>query len=209
MARKRTPTASNPAAPYPAGFEPFIAAIQAALDDDTPRVVFADWLEEHGDPDRAEFIRAQCELERLRAEGRRNLALGRRGKELLAAHADRWTEPLREAKVGGKWHFRRRTPKGSAGFVSSTAKVGGEWQFRRGFVEHVTMSATRFVRVAAKLFRLAPTVRSALPRNVTRSQTKYRKTAAASTEMPNRGTLLIFTPGVPSPVHARRPTSRH
>ena len=28
-------------------------------DDDTPRLVFADWLQEHGEGDRAEFIRLQ------------------------------------------------------------------------------------------------------------------------------------------------------
>lgn len=41
------------------------AAILAAPDDDTPRLVFADWLDEHGEPERAEFIRVQCELYRL------------------------------------------------------------------------------------------------------------------------------------------------
>ena len=43
----------------------FLAAIYAAPDDDTPRLVFADWLQENGDEPRAEFIRIQCELERL------------------------------------------------------------------------------------------------------------------------------------------------
>ena len=33
--------------------------VLAAPDDDAPRLVFADWLDEHGDPDRAAFIRAQ------------------------------------------------------------------------------------------------------------------------------------------------------
>lgn len=35
----------------------FIAAIKAHPDDDTPRLVFADWLEEHGEPARARVIR--------------------------------------------------------------------------------------------------------------------------------------------------------
>lgn len=39
----------------------FLAAITAAPDDDTPRLVFADWLEEHGQGPRAAFIRRQCE----------------------------------------------------------------------------------------------------------------------------------------------------
>jgi len=39
-------------------------AIRAAPDDDAPRLVYADWLDEHGQPERAEFIRVQCELAR-------------------------------------------------------------------------------------------------------------------------------------------------
>ena len=38
------------------------AAIVADADEDTPRLAYADWLDEHGDPDRAAFIRAQCRL---------------------------------------------------------------------------------------------------------------------------------------------------
>lgn len=33
-------------------------------EDDAPRLVCADWLEENGEPERAEFIRVQCELAR-------------------------------------------------------------------------------------------------------------------------------------------------
>ncbi len=40
----------------------FMAAIVADPDDDTVRLVAADYLEEHGDPDRAAFIRIQVEL---------------------------------------------------------------------------------------------------------------------------------------------------
>jgi uncharacterized protein (TIGR02996 family) len=39
-------------------------AVLAAPDDDLPRLVYADCLEENGDPDRAEFIRVQIELAR-------------------------------------------------------------------------------------------------------------------------------------------------
>lgn len=39
----------------------FLAAIAAAPGDPTPRLVYADWLEERGDP-RAEFIRLQHQL---------------------------------------------------------------------------------------------------------------------------------------------------
>lgn len=40
----------------------FIDAIIAQPDDDLPRLIFADWLDEQGEGERAEFIRVQCEL---------------------------------------------------------------------------------------------------------------------------------------------------
>jgi uncharacterized protein (TIGR02996 family) len=41
------------------------AAVLAAPADDAPRLVYADWLDEHGEPVLAEFIRVQCKLARL------------------------------------------------------------------------------------------------------------------------------------------------
>jgi len=41
-----------------------IAAIRQAPDDDAPRLIYADWLDEHGQPERAEFIRVQIGLSR-------------------------------------------------------------------------------------------------------------------------------------------------
>jgi uncharacterized protein (TIGR02996 family) len=65
-----------------------LAAIRAAPADDAPRLVYADWLDEHGHPERAEFIRVQCELAR-----RDDPALLRREAELLAAHHDAFAGP--------------------------------------------------------------------------------------------------------------------
>jgi uncharacterized protein (TIGR02996 family) len=41
---------------------PLLRAILAAPEDDTPRLILADWLDEHSLAERAEFIRVQCEL---------------------------------------------------------------------------------------------------------------------------------------------------
>jgi uncharacterized protein (TIGR02996 family) len=38
----------------------FLDAIFDRPDDDTPRLVYADWLDEHGQPNYAQFIRLQC-----------------------------------------------------------------------------------------------------------------------------------------------------
>jgi uncharacterized protein (TIGR02996 family) len=45
--------------------ESFLRAIFDAPADDTPRLVYADFLDENGEPERAEFIRVQCEHKRL------------------------------------------------------------------------------------------------------------------------------------------------
>ena len=45
--------------------EAFLRAIFDAPDDDTPRLVYADFLQENGEEEHAELIRVQCELARL------------------------------------------------------------------------------------------------------------------------------------------------
>lgn len=115
--------------------EAFLRDILTNPDDVAPRLVYADWLTDHGndsDRDHSEFIRAQCELERLADEDPRRATLERRARELLKNRRKQWTEPLTKAKLGKK-HV-----------------------FRRGFVEELTLEAERFVGVADSLFALAP-----------------------------------------------------
>jgi uncharacterized protein (TIGR02996 family) len=45
----------------------FIRAILAEPEDDAPRLVFADWLEERGEGDRAAWIRASCRRAKVRS----------------------------------------------------------------------------------------------------------------------------------------------
>ena len=53
-----------------------LAAVLADPDADLPRLVYADWLEERGEAERAEFIRVQVELARDRgADNTRRIAL--------------------------------------------------------------------------------------------------------------------------------------
>lgn len=49
--------------------ESFLQAIIANPADDAPRLIYADWLEEHGNSNRAEFIRIQCELAAMKPRG--------------------------------------------------------------------------------------------------------------------------------------------
>jgi uncharacterized protein (TIGR02996 family) len=69
----------------------FLEAILEDPDDDTPRLVYADWLQEHVDPERGEFIRVQVELARLPpGDERRGELLAREGR-LFLPNRDKWT----------------------------------------------------------------------------------------------------------------------
>jgi uncharacterized protein (TIGR02996 family) len=119
--------------------EAFLRAVRENPDDDTARLVYADWLDEHGDPDRAEFIRVQCELAHgAVAEPRRN-ELKERESEILGAKWAEWTDP-----------FRREF-----GVAFQADQVGAHY-FRRGFIDDLWLDAEVFVKRAADLFALVP-----------------------------------------------------
>ncbi len=116
----------------------FLAAITDRPDDDLPRLVYADYLDEHGDPARAEFIRLQCELAELPRTDERFPALREREAELFAANRKRWELP----------------------------NIGRQL-FRRGFVEVVDTTADRFLAAARRFLALVP-VRELRLRNADR-----------------------------------------
>ena len=104
------------------------ALFQAILDnpeEDAPRLVYADWLEEHDQAERAQFIRLQIDLARLPegAPGRTELEV--RQLPVLRSRRPDWVGPLADLVDG--------------------------WTFRRGFVEEVTLPARDFVKVGGKL----------------------------------------------------------
>jgi uncharacterized protein (TIGR02996 family) len=105
--------------------------VVAHPDDDTPRLVCADWLDEHGQAARAEFIRVQCRLAALPERHPERAALRAREAELHASHSKAWCRGLPQ------W-------------------VWGHCQFRRGFVDRVEATLAQFLKGAAKLRRLAP-----------------------------------------------------
>jgi len=93
----------------------FLAAIRANLDDDTPRLVYADWLQEQGNEARAEFIRVECELASTDDAAPRCRDLEDRRHELLAEHEAEW---LGDLKQYDEWFFRR-------GFVDEVGHYPG------------------------------------------------------------------------------------
>jgi uncharacterized protein (TIGR02996 family) len=72
----------------------FLRAVGAAGDDSLPRLVHADWLDEHGQSARAEFIRTQCALAAADLPADRRRVLELRERELLDEHRQAWIDAL-------------------------------------------------------------------------------------------------------------------
>ena len=71
-----------------------LAAVVAAPEDDAPRLIYADWLDEHGRPERAQFIRLQVERSRLPKFDPRREVLGRLADGLFDRHGADWVAEL-------------------------------------------------------------------------------------------------------------------
>jgi uncharacterized protein (TIGR02996 family) len=124
----------------------FLQAICDNPDDDTPRLGYADWLDDHGDEAgraRAAFIRAQIELARLPAlddsaemgARRRRLRIGE--AQLLKTYGRTWLKP-----------FRSR----SGVLRGSNVRA----QFHRGFIERLALPIARFIKEGKALTAKLP-----------------------------------------------------
>jgi uncharacterized protein (TIGR02996 family) len=80
-----------------------LAAIIAHPDEDTPRLIYADWLDEHDQPERAEFIRLQCAPDA-------DEAAEDRAAELEERNRAEWLAGLPQFP-GADWEFRRGFPE--------------------------------------------------------------------------------------------------
>jgi uncharacterized protein (TIGR02996 family) len=106
--------------------------------DDVPRLLLADVLEDSGEVERAEFIRVQCELERLPPTGGdkplrayaygKAATLRRRERELLLANRSRWQVGLPRLPFVPEQPGEEPPDQLSA------------YTFRRGFVTCVTLT---------------------------------------------------------------------
>jgi uncharacterized protein (TIGR02996 family) len=117
-------------------------AILESPDDDTPRLIYADWLDEHGDCDRAQFIRVQ--IEKFRRFGNLQpmdspeyISLLAQEKRLFSLNFERWLEPFR--KRGEPFQSRDTFAR-----------------YQRGFIHEVWMRAKTFLSRAKILFRKVP-----------------------------------------------------
>ncbi|MCU0704825.1 MAG: TIGR02996 domain-containing protein [Fimbriiglobus sp.] len=101
--------------PAPPELVALLAACRARPADDLPRLVLADWLEENGQPERAEFVRIQVEVSHPSADVERIRALKKREADLLAEHETVWTGGYVAAATRMTPLFRRR--QGDGGFA--------------------------------------------------------------------------------------------
>jgi uncharacterized protein (TIGR02996 family) len=98
----------------------FLNDIVAHIDDDTPRLVYADWLTENGQDDRAEFIRVQIARARRPWWDAAQVRLRLREEELLKRHGEAWLAEL-PAIPGAKWEGFRRGVVAEVSFATFEA----------------------------------------------------------------------------------------
>lgn len=102
-----------------------ISAVLDDLADDTPRLVFADWLEENGESERAEFVRCQIEAAALPEKGRSKSKPAKRAAALLKKHETRWREAVGLVNWGGNY---------VRGFLTGVRFLSREFADRAGAV---------------------------------------------------------------------------
>jgi uncharacterized protein (TIGR02996 family) len=107
-----------------------LRAIVEEPESDDLRLIYADWLQDHGDPTRAEFIRLQVRLAEMSESDPERPALEEREQDLLADHRERWLREL---------------PDGLAPLAENTTR------FRRGFLAEATVEWQTLVERGAIL----------------------------------------------------------
>ena len=144
------PAATRPAAKKPAAKKPaelvlrepspggpgsdrqaqFLADIIANIDDKKPRLVYADLLQDLGDP-RGEFIALACARADIPEEDARIPELDGQIEALLKKHKKTWAAACGENK-------------------------GARYEYRRGFVEKISLDAKELLANADKIFAAEP-----------------------------------------------------
>jgi uncharacterized protein (TIGR02996 family) len=152
-------------------------------DDDSPRLIYADWLDDQGDQNSralAEFIRLQIELEHPPEEGPHLWEMRRREAELLRSYRGEWVGPLREQVLGE--------------------------EFRRGFVETVTLAPEHFLDRAEEIMALAPVRRLRLTGTVLRrvAPVDHESLLLRIADSPHLRQLVLLRLQMPLSVRAAR-----
>jgi uncharacterized protein (TIGR02996 family) len=129
--------------------EAFLQAIRESPTDDAPRLIYADWLEEHGQADRAEFIRVQCRLPGLTHEDPVRTILLARAESLLRRNWNEWVGRLRD--IVGPWRDRY-----GERWLGEEYDAESLRRFHRGFVDGLFLETDSFLRHTSDLRLLIP-----------------------------------------------------
>jgi uncharacterized protein (TIGR02996 family) len=134
--------------------EALLASVYETPDDDAPRLVYADWLEEHGDEadqDRAAFIRAGCRVARLPLDAPERVSAEIQAEALLNRHKAAWKQEL-PATVRVRFvQFERGFAFGIRATAAELLRSGGALS-RRTAVQEVNIEANtdeQMARLAA------------------------------------------------------------
>jgi uncharacterized protein (TIGR02996 family) len=134
-------------------------------EDDTPRLVMADWLEDNDQPERAEFIRVQIELDHLRQRGPcdeclrdvKAQSLRLRERELLEEHAHTWLSGIPGLKafaLNAQTLGWEATVQSEISEMYEIRPIYPTW--RRGFVANIRLSHDSYVAHAPHIFSWHP-----------------------------------------------------
>src|SRR5262249_18575774 len=96
-------------------------------------LIYADWLDDNGQPHRAEFIRLQCRLATMEEWDPERLALEQREADLLSVH-------------GGQWHPQ----------LPVWARSGYRGGFRRRFLDRLSLMVTEVLKRGPGVFAFTP-----------------------------------------------------
>lgn len=124
----------------------FIETIRERPDDDVPRLIYADWLDEHDDP-KGEFIRVQIQLAGMAKDDPARWDLELRQHRLLHRHGWEWIYKPFDPHP----HYFRPN-------------------FVRGFVETVPLPASMFFEEPAAVFDAYPCLQTLVLHDIPRAE---------------------------------------
>ena len=104
---------------------PFLQEIIDNPDSEAPRRIYADWLEEQGEP-LGEFIRLQCDMEETPEDDPRHPAMVRRQSALLREHRREWLKDVKGVPPQ-KVRFRRGFPDNVQTDMKTLKQSGDYW----------------------------------------------------------------------------------
>ena len=141
-----------------------LAGICANPDELTPRLVYADWLEEHDQPERAEFIRLGCEAHQLDQTDSESQAVAEFFIDcgIRAAEKANWSAVDPEVSRRLTVHARLEALTKTHGKKWERAETPKQWplrwtHYKRGFLDgaHET-NKQRFIALLPKIFETVP-----------------------------------------------------